>query len=65
MTTAIGQIQINGVNFAIVDPGSAGGYLNGIFARYLVVPFSIVDKNIEDIRAPAEEPSPEELPKIE
>ena len=54
MTQAIGQVDINGKTYAIVDPGGAGGYINGIYARYLIVPFSNVDKQIEDIRAPVE-----------
>ena len=50
MIKAIGEVQINGQPWAIVDPGGAGGYINGIYARYLIVPFSNVDKQIEDIR---------------
>lgn len=64
MTAAIGQVEINGVTYAIVDPGGAGGYINGIYARYLVSPFAIVEKQIEDIRAPAEEPATEIIAEI-
>lgn len=49
MVTAVGEIQFNGVTYAIVDPGGAGGYVNGIYTRYLVVPMSSINKQIEDI----------------
>jgi hypothetical protein len=41
--------EIGGQQYAIVDAGS--GYMNGMFAKYLMVPLSSIDRPMEnDVR---------------
>lgn len=47
----IGNVEIAGKTYALVESGT-GGYVNGIFTRYLVVPIANLEKKVEDIRAP-------------
>lgn len=41
----LGTAQVKGQEYAIVE-SAEGGFINGIFSKYLLVPLSCVEKNI-------------------
>lgn len=41
----LGQADIQGTQYAIIDSGE-GGYINGIYARYILAPIATVEKTI-------------------
>lgn len=44
-TQVLGTVEVKGKQYAIVE-SAMGGYINGEFSRYLLVPLAAVPKNI-------------------
>lgn len=43
----VGEMQVNGRPYAIVD--NVGGYVHGVYARYLLTPMACVEKTLKDM----------------